>query len=155
MSDFKQFMKGNKKRKKDLQVAVTESLTDQNGKPVLWTLRHLTAREVADLRNACTRMEQVTGRPDLEKEVVDTDKFSELLITAAVKVPNLRDKELQDSYSASSPMDLIYAMVDEPGEYSRLNELIMKMNGLDESLDDKVAEAKNSSRGKAPTRKQG
>ena len=65
------------------------------------------------------------------------------MIVASTVVPDLYNKELQDSYGVMSPEDLVMELVDDPGEYSTLGEWVQKMQGFDKTLDDKVAEAKN------------
>ena len=65
------------------------------------------------------------------------------LIAASVVYPDLYDAELQDSYGVCTPEELLYAMVDDPGEYNDLAAFVQKLNGFDVSFDDKVEEAKN------------
>ena len=66
MSNFSQFMKANKKEKKNGFYAPTASLPDETtGNPVEWEFRHLTSRENDTLRDACTIEVQVTGKPNL------------------------------------------------------------------------------------------
>jgi hypothetical protein len=66
------------------------------------------------------------------------------MIVDSTVVPNLYDAELQNSYGVKTPEDLVYAIVDNPGEYAELTAWIQKFNGFDETLDEKVDEAKNS-----------
>ena len=42
-----------------------------------------------------------------------------------------------------TPEELIYEMIDNPGEYTELADFIQNFNGFDETLQDKVDEAKN------------
>ena len=42
-----------------------------------------------------------------------------------------------------NPEDIIKQMNDNPGEYNEFAEFIQKFNGFDETLQDKVNEAKN------------
>ena len=58
-------------------------------------------------------------------------------------VPDLYDKELQDSYGAMAPEDLLLAMVDDPGEYNELASFVQRFQGFDVSFNEKVDEAKN------------
>ena len=46
MSEFERFMKQNKAANTDVEIPVTESLTDENGQPLLWKVRHLSTDEV-------------------------------------------------------------------------------------------------------------
>ena len=65
------------------------------------------------------------------------------LVAASIVVPDLYNKELQDSYGVMSPEDLLLALVDDPGEYNALEEWVQKFQGFDKTLEDKVEEVKN------------
>ena len=71
-----------------------------------------------------------------------TSKYIAKLLAASVVEPNLNDKELQDSYGAMTPEELIKEMVDDPGEYADFSAFVQKYNGFT-SMDDKVEDAKN------------
>lgn len=61
MSKFALFMKGNKTQKKNEKHVVTQSLKDENGKPLEFEFRHITSRENEDIREACTVEVPVNG----------------------------------------------------------------------------------------------
>lgn len=143
MSKFNRFMKGNKKNKENERYAATESLTDENGKPLEWEFRHITSKENEDIKDSCTMEVQVKGKPNMFRPRVNTAKYIIELIVASTVFPDLYDKELQDSYGVMTPEDLVYAMIDDAGEYQRLSAWIQKFHGLDRGLDEKVKEAKN------------
>jgi hypothetical protein len=65
------------------------------------------------------------------------------MIVAATVYPDLYDAELQDSYGVKTPEDLIYAMVDDAGEYQDFCVWMQKFQGFNKTLDEKVDEAKN------------
>lgn len=142
MSDLTRFLKKNKATRENRQYAATRSLTDENGKPLMWTLRPITTAENESLREECTREVQVTGKPNLFRPKLDTARYVEKMLVAAVAEPNLYDKDLQDSYGVMTPEALLKEMVDNPGEYNDFAEFVQKMNGFT-TMDDKVAEAKN------------
>lgn len=142
MSDLTRFLKKNKVTRENRQYAATRSLTDENGKPLMWTLRPITTAENESLREECTREVQVTGKPNLFRPKLDTARYVEKMLVAAVAEPNLYDKDLQDSYCVMTPEALLKEMVDNPGEYNDFAEFVQKMNGFT-TMDDKVAEAKN------------
>ena len=73
-----------------------------------------------------------------------TSKYMASLIIKSVVEPDLNCSELQDSYGVKNPRDLIMAMIDDPGEYNAFAEFINEFNGFNESIEDKVDEAKNS-----------
>lgn len=143
MSDLTRFLKKNKVARENQQYAVTKSLTDENGKPLMWTLRPISTTENEKLRDECTREVQVTGKPNLFRPKTDTVKYVEKMLVAAVAEPNLYDKDLQDSYGVMTPEELLKEMVDNPGEYNDFAEYVQKMNGFTTAMDEKVEEAKN------------
>lgn len=143
MSKFSKFMKANKKAKENGFYAPTKSLLDDNGKPLKWEFRHITSRENEDIRDECTIEVPVTGKPNVYRPRVQTGKYIRKMIAASIVVPDLLDKELQNSYGVEKAEDLLLAMVDDPGEYNDLAAFVQKFQGFDTSFEDQVKEAKN------------
>ena len=143
MSKFSKFMKANKIEKKNEMYAATKSLCDENGKPLEWECRHITSKENEDLRDACTIEVPITGKPNMFRQKVKSGLYIQKMVAASVVVPDLYDKDLQDSYGAMTPEELLLAMVDDPGEYNDLASFVQKFQGFNVSFDEKVDEAKN------------
>lgn len=143
MSNFSRFMKQNKVVKQNEKFAPTKSLTDESGNPLKWEFKHIGSRQNEDLREENTYDVPVKGKPNMFRPKLNTSKYFVEMIAASTVVPDLYNKELQDSYGVKNPTDLIYAMVDDPGEYSELCAWIQKFQGFDETLEDKVEKAKN------------
>lgn len=143
MSKFSRFMKGNKAVKKNGFYAPTKSLCDEEGKPLEWEFRHITSEENESLREDCTVEVQVTGKPNLFRPRLRSGLYVRRMIAASVVVPDLYDKELQDSYGVATPEELLLAMVDDPGEYNDLASFVQGFQGFNVSFEDKVDEAKN------------
>ena len=143
MSKFSRFMKTNKAEKKNGFYAPTKSLCDENGKPLEWEFRHITSKENEGLRDDRTIDVPVTGKPNLFRPKTQSSKYIQKMIAASVVMPDLYDKELQDSYGVTTPEDLLLAMVDDPGEYNDLAAFVQRFQGFNVSFDEKVDEAKN------------
>lgn len=144
MSKFARFMKHNKKEKENGFYAPTASLWDQEaGKPLEWEFRHLTSKENDSLRDACTMDVQVTGKPNMFRPKLNTSQYLNKMICTATVCPDLYDAQLQDSYGVKTPEELLYAMVDDSGEYSDLCVWMQRFQGFSRTLEDKVVEAKN------------
>ena len=137
------FLKQNKKVRENTEYAATKSLCDENGEPLKWTIKPLSTRDNENIREACTIDVPITGKPGMYRQKLDTSKYMSKLICASVVEPNLYNKELQDSYGAMTPEELVLEMIDNPGEYSEFAEFVQQFNGFDETLQDKVNEAKN------------
>ena len=123
MSKFSKFMKANKIEKKNGFYAPTKSLCDDNGKPLEWEFRHISSKINEELRDECTTDVPVTGKPNLFRPKTQLSKYIQKMIAASVVMPDLYDKELQDSYGVTTPEELLLAMVDNPGEYNDLASL--------------------------------
>lgn len=143
MSKFSKFMKANKTERKNEMYAPTKSLCDENGTPLEWEFRHITSKENEGLREDCTIDVPVTGKPNMFRPKVQFSKYIRKMIAASVVMPDLYDKELQDSYGVTTPEELLIAMVDDPGEYNELAAFAQRFQGFDVSFNDKVEEAKN------------
>ena len=102
MSKFSRFMKANKIERKNEMYAPTRSLLDENGKPLEWEFRHITSKENEVLREECTMEVPVTGKPNMFRQKLKSGLYIQKMIAASVAVPDLYDKELQDSYGGSS-----------------------------------------------------
>lgn len=142
MSNFSRFMKQNKKVKENTTYAATKSLLDEDGKPLLWTIKPLSTRENDIIRDDCTMDIPIPGKMGAYRQKLNTSKYLAKLICASVVEPNLNDKELQDSYGVMTPEDLIKEIIDDPGEYSNFTVFIQNFNGFT-SMEEKVEEAKN------------
>jgi hypothetical protein len=143
MSDLSRFLKKNKKLKENVQYAVTKSLTDEKGQPLLWEIRPLTSKETNKLTDECTFQEQVPGKQNVFRNKINSTKLLQKMMVASVVFPNLNDKDLQDSYGVMTPEELITEMVDDPGEYNNFGKYLNELNGFNEGINEKVEEAKN------------
>ncbi len=143
MSKFSQFMKANKIAKENGKYAPTKSLADSEGKALEWEFKHISSKENEELRESCTYEVQVKGKPNLFRPKLNSSKYLSMMITSSVVYPDLYNADLQDSYGVKTPEDLLFAMVDDPGEYNSLGEWIQQFQGFTKSLDEKVDEAKN------------
>lgn len=143
MSNLSRFLKQNKIEKENTTYAATKSLVDEKGNPLLWTIKPLTTTQNEEIRDNCMVDVPVTGKPNMFRARLNTSKYITKMICACVVEPNLYDAELQDSYGVKTPEDLLWEMVDDPGEYQDFAAFIQDFNGFNTTLDDKVEEAKN------------
>lgn len=143
MSKFSQFMKANKIAKPNEKYAPTTTLRDENGEPLKWEFRQITSKENDVLRESCTIEVPVTGKPNLFRPKVKTDEYIAKMIVTSTVFPDLYDSELQDSYGVKTPEALLYAMVDNAGEYQDFTIWMQRFQGFTKSIDEKVNDAKN------------
>lgn len=143
MSNFSRFLKQNKIKKENATFPATKSLVDENGEPLLWTVRPLTTKENDEIRDECMIEVPVKGKPNVYRPKLNTSKYIAKMVCACVVDPNLYDKELQDSYGVMTPEDLLREMIDDPGEYQDFVTFVQNFTGFNTTLEDKVEEAKN------------
>jgi hypothetical protein len=136
-------MKENKVERKNGFYAATESIKDENGDPVLWEFKHIDSKLNDSLRADCTKEVQITGKPGAYRQKTDTNLYMAKMIAASTVYPDLYDSELQDSYGVKTPEELLYALVDDAGEYQNLTLWVQKFQGFTKSFDETVDEAKN------------
>ncbi len=143
MSNFSRFMKANKKVKENGFYAPTASLCDEDGKPLQFEFKPISSKENENIREDCTIDVPITGKPNMFRPKLNTSKYLAKLIVKSCVMPDLYDAELQDSYGVKTPEDLMFAMVDDAGEYQDLCVWLQKYQGFTKTLDEKVDEAKN------------
>lgn len=143
MGNLSLFLKKNKIERKNSFYAATKSLCDENGNPLMWEIRPITTKMSEKIREECTYEVPVKGKPGQYRQKYDGDKYIAKLICSAVVYPDLNSTELQDSYGVMKPEDLIQEMIDDPTEYSEFAKYITEESGLEETMNDKVEEAKN------------
>jgi len=79
--------------------------------PLEWEIKTITAGENSALRKQCTRTIQVTGKKNQFTQEFDTGAYQLKLAVACTVWPELRSKELQDSYSVISAVSsCLYSM---------------------------------------------
>lgn len=143
MSNLSLFLKKNKKVRTNTFYAATKSLCDAEGNPVKWEIKALSTKESEDIRTECTTEVPVTGKMGMYRPKIDSKLYVAKLIASCVVFPDLYNRELQDSYGVKTPEDLLKEMIDDPAEYDEFAKFVQNYNGLDETLEDKVNEAKN------------
>lgn len=143
MSNLSLFLKKNKIQKENTTFAATKSLLDEQGNPLLWTIKPLTTKENEDIRESCTFEIPVKGKPNMFRPKVNTNQYLAKMMVSSIVEPNLYNAELQDSYGVKTPEDLLKEMVNDPGEYNDLAAFIQQFNGFNTTMEDKVEEAKN------------
>lgn len=140
MGGLERFLKANKQERKNVFYPASASITDEEGKAILWEIRPLTTAQCEEIKRECIR--ETEGRNGVMRERLDTGRYMEKLLAASVAEPNLLSAELQDSYGVYTPEDLLKAMIDNPGEYAAFGDFVYSLMGF-KSFKERVDEAKN------------
>ena len=114
---------------------------DENGNPIEWEIKSITADENQKLRKSCMRSVPVPGKRGQFTQEFDTASYQAKLAVKCVVYPDLNTQELQDSYAVMGAEQLISAMLT-PGEFDNLISEILEHNGFSD-MGDLVEEAKN------------
>ncbi len=142
MSEFERFMRKNKTMRSSRQYAPTNSLTDESGAPLMWTIRPLSTKECSSIREECTEDIPVRGKSNVYRQRLNTEKYIAKTLCACIEYPNLYDKALQDSYGVLTPEELLVAMVDDPDEYNAFVSYIQENSSMACDINDEVKTAK-------------
>ena len=141
--DFELFMKKNKvENNATTKYAPTKSLVGKDGKPLEWTFKKITSKENELIKEKAIQEVPIEGKKNQYRPKLNTSKYMTDLIIASTVEPDLKNKTLQDSYGVMGEEALLYAMVDDMNEFSKLEQFIQSFLGMT-SLDEEVEEAKN------------
>lgn len=130
MSRLSSFLKTNVKdseRKKDVYVS------DRFSEPI--TIKLLSPKELSRCQEKAVTIRN-------KQPHFDSNVYSMELIKASIIEPDLKNAELQDSYGVMSEEELLNEMFTG-AEFVKITTIVNEFNSLDESINDKIKEAKN------------
>ncbi len=110
----------------------------ENGMPVEWEIKAISAEQDAALRKMCTRKE----KKNANLITLDVELYIAKLMAASVVYPDVQNVELQNAYHVMNGEDLLQKMLTS-GEYAHLGEQVKQVNDFDKDLEELVDEAKN------------
>jgi len=137
--DLKAFMIEDKEE--IIEYIASNRFKDENGNPIPWKLKTITAKENDELRAQCYKQVPVQGKRNHFKQEFITGKYLELLALKCIVEPNLNSAELQDFYHVMKPEDLLKEHLLKPAEYDDLVVKLQEINGYD--INEEIEEAKN------------
>lgn len=141
MSKFSAFMAQNVAKFENKKVVVSNRFKDENGKPIEWEIRAISSEESDDITRRAMVQVPVAGRRGSYTREMDQVKYTGMLLAASVVFPALDDAELQDSYGAKTPEELLKRML-YPAEETKLAEEVMSFSNI-QNLGELAEEAKN------------
>lgn len=121
---------------------VSKRFLDENQEPIKWEIQSINSQEDELLRKSCTKRLPIPGKKNQFTNETDYTKYVGLLAVKCTVYPNLNDAQLQDSYGVMGADELLKNMLS-PGEYADYLNLVQKINGFEQSFEEKVEEAKN------------
>lgn len=112
----------------------------KKGDIIPWKIRKLSKKENERLVKDCTKISYMKGK---KKEKLDNTMYMDKVITQCVTFPNLKDKSLLDAYKCIDPVDLMNELLSEAGDFTKISMEILSLNGMTDTDNDLVEEAKN------------
>jgi len=132
MSEFEKFIEPV--RKENIRFILSKERADQNGEPLVWEMRQLSAQEGLEIES------QYSAKGDTEVMIA--------MAAASIVVPDLSDAALLSRLSEKgqgvvlSPVQAVKTMLTM-AELIKLIKLYVSYNELDESVQSLVEQAKN------------
>ena len=135
------FMRPNVAEIKNACFAPSPRFVGEDGKPMEWEIRCISADEYAKIRSSCIRQVPVIGKKGQYTQQLDTYGFQAKVAAACTVFPDLNDAALQDSWGVTKPEDLVGAMLIG-GEFDDYITEVFEVNGFKDEPE-LVDEAKN------------
>ena len=148
MTDLELFFAENVEVEENVKYVASKRYKDKNGNPIEWEIRALSADENNAIKKQCIVKKQIPGKRGQFNTEFDNIKYISLLCENSIVVPNLKNAELQDSWSKKSGYsimnggDLLKVMLNS-GEYDLLSQKVQEVNGYIDDINEDIEEAKN------------
>lgn len=135
------FMRPNVAEIKNACFAPSPRFVGEDGKPLEWEIRCISADEYARIRSSCIRQVPVIGKKGQYTQQLDTYTFQAKVAAACTVFPDLTNAELQDSWGVATPEQLVGVMLIG-GEFDDYITEVFEVNGFKDEPE-LVDEAKN------------
>ena len=135
------FLAQNAERIDNVKYVASERFKDENGNPMEWEIRAITAKQNKEIQNQCMKYTVVPGKRAQQRRELDLIEYQTKLAVACTVFPDLNNAELQNSYGVMGADVLLDTMLT-PGE---LTDYVVEVQGICgfESMDKLVEDAKN------------
>lgn len=141
-TDLKAFFANHVEKVADTEYIASKRIKDESGNPMKWILRPISNARMDEIQRECTYYPK--DKNGVEQQRLDTTKYISMITAETVVWPDLNNAELQDSWKVLNPCALLQVMLSVPGEYQKLKIEAQRVNGMMESMNDMVDDAKNS-----------
>ena len=135
------FMRPNVAEIQNARFAPSPRFVGEDGKPLEWEIRCISADEYARIRSSCIRQAPLIGKKGLYTQQLDTYTFQAKVAAACTVFPDLTNAELQDSWGVATPEQLVGVMLIG-GEFDDYITEVFEVNGFKDEPE-LVDEAKN------------
>lgn len=141
MSNLSAFMCPNVEQIANARFAASPRFKGKDGKPMEWEIRCISADEYARIRSGCIKQVPVPGKKGQYTQQMDTFAFQAKICARCTVFPDLTNTELQNSWGAAKPEELLAKML-VGGELEDYATEVFQINGF-KTEDELVDDAKN------------
>lgn len=140
--DLSFFMPGKAEDTQEVSQVISRRFKDEAGKIIPFVLKPTTTDRVDELEELCTKVtKNKQGRVIGSK--VDSARLMALIAIESTIYPNFRSEEFRKAYDTEDSVEIARRVLSVAGEYSDWISKAMKINGLDDTLEDLEEEVKN------------
>lgn len=147
------FMRESAKEPEIIEVPGVESIRDEEGNVVPFTVRIINQKEIADIYDKYRTRKMVTdkrgnpytkGNEAVFETSTDSGRALRHVIVEALVYPNLRDKELMEYYNCYDITEMPLKVFPNPDEYQHVERAVLSALGImDYGDEDDVEAGKN------------
>lgn len=141
MNNLSAFMCPNVEQIANARFAASPRFKGEDGKPMEWEIRCISADDYARIRGGCIKQVPVTGKKGQYTQQLDTYTFQAKVCALCTVFPDLNDAELQNSWGVAKPEALLGKMLIG-GEFDDYVTEVFRINGF-KTENELVDEAKN------------
>lgn len=141
MNNLSAFMQSNVERIENHFFSASPRFRGEDGKPVLWELRCISADEYSRIRSSCIKQIPVPGKKNQYTQQLDTYAFQAKVCARCTVFPDLNNAELQNDWGVTKPEELIGKLLIG-GEFDDYVAEVFQLNGF-KTESELVEEAKN------------
>lgn len=135
------FMRPNVEQISNARFAASPRIKGEDGNPVEWEIRCISAEEYARIRSACIKQVPVPGKKGQYTQQIDTYAFQAKVCAKCTVFPDLNDATLQNDWGVVTPEALLGSLLIG-GEFDDYVTEVFQLNGF-KSDSELVDEAKN------------
>lgn len=135
------FMRPNVEQISNARFAASPRIKGEDGKPVEWEIRCISAEEYARIRSACIKQVPVPGKKGQYTQQLDTYAFQAKVCAKCTVFPDLNDAALQNDWGVVTPEALLGSLLIG-GEFDDYVTEVFQLNGF-KNDGELVDEAKN------------
>lgn len=127
---------------KNIFEAISPRITDDNGVPVIFEFKALSASKISELETMNQKAIKNKNKQVIGREL-DAEAYTMAIAIESCVYPDFRNAELIKSWGVKTAKDLVDAMLFIDGERNRFAKAAFRVNEMGSDFESLVDEAKN------------